>query len=175
MGQPIAPYSMRHKVILSGTPPQQDAKRALPMMQYNSAGQLVPAMRTNKKGNRVPRVRMVTAASVEQWRTGAQFEARAQMRGKDPLAGLVEIEAKLYFKRPKNEGVGDPVLAGCTPDFDNAAKIFDDALKGIVFGDDRTIAIARIEKWYTASEGFGPTEPRTEVEAWEVDKHGRRK
>ena len=75
-----------------------------------------------------------------------QWEARAQWKGK-PLEGDVAVHVTFYFGTKRKA------------DLDNFNKLWQDALSGIVYGDDSQIAELHLKR------GYDKNLPRIEVRA----------
>lgn len=63
-----------------------------------------------------------------------------------PYDKPVEIRAICQYTRPKSRPTA--TWKDTTPDWDNLAKPVQDALTGLVFTDDKTVALARVAKVY---------------------------
>ena len=84
------------------------------------------------------------------------YAARAVMRGKKPLSGVLAVRViarfaipKGWTKAQKTEALTSTVWHGKRPDADNVLKMLD-ALNGIVFDDDCQIASVTVDKIYSA-------------------------
>lgn len=63
-----------------------------------------------------------------------------------PYDKPVEIRAVCQYERPKSRPTA--TWKDTTPDWDNLAKPIQDSLTGLVFTDDKTVALARVAKVY---------------------------
>ena len=63
-----------------------------------------------------------------------------------PYDKPVEIRMVCQYERPKSRPTA--TWKDTTPDWDNLAKPVQDALTGLVFTDDKTVALARVAKVY---------------------------
>ena len=78
-------------------------------------------------------------------KTAYQWEAKTQWKEK-PMEGDVELWVTFYFKTKRKR------------DLDNANKLWQDALAGVVYHDDSQIAHLHLEREYD------PIHPRIEIE-----------
>lgn len=95
---------------------------------------------------------------LEAWVEAVQWKAKAAMRSREPLAGLVEVGIVFFRKRPKNHyGTGRnerllkdtaPAAPGVTPDWDKLARSVGDALIGYCYTDDSVVVDALVRKRY---------------------------
>lgn len=91
----------------------------------------------------------------------ADIAAFAHAAGVRPIAGPVEVGIVALFPRPKRlmrKRDNDCwILAECKPDADNVAKSVCDALIGVAYADDASVAVLRCEKYYHAKGGVPAT------------------
>ena len=72
------------------------------------------------------------------------------------------VMIKLVFRMPRPERLkrrSSPIVALphiVKPDADNLAKAALDALRGLVFSDDKRVFKMAVEKWYVDKDGAGP-------------------
>jgi Holliday junction resolvase RusA-like endonuclease len=89
----------------------------------------------------VPNVRgrrTVKNAPLAKWQTRVATAARLAMDGRGPYHGHVKILLKFALV---------PATNGSEPDWTNLAKGAEDAIQGIVIGNDRKVVRAYTEKW----------------------------
>ena len=92
------------------------------------------------------------------WRNAVAGAAIAAMRGADPEAGPLFLEAVFAFPRPKahfgtgrNAGTlkrSAPPYCATIPDLDKLLRAVGDACKGIIWRDDSQLVQVRAEKVY---------------------------
>lgn len=92
----------------------------------------------------------------------------AKAAGVQLLHTAVALHVRAYFKTPNHwSGVrmqhaeNGEIRPTKRPDFDNIAKLAGDALNGICWDDDKQIATAAIEKFYSEF-------PRVEISYWPI-------
>ncbi len=126
-----------------GRPQQRGSKRAMPLK--NGKTIMVDANKNSRA-----------------WMDAVAAEAAAAWDGRDLLQGPVAISVTFEFKRPKAHlrKNGDvkpaaPELFTSSPDLDKLLRALGDALTGVVYADDRQVALYHdCEKRYTlSSEG----------------------
>lgn len=87
-----------------------------------------------------------------------------------PLIGLVQVEIKAYWEWPKSKHRKTKPLPECLhnskPDPDNILKSVLDGMNGTVYGDDKQVAIVRLEKWRARQGDVA----RTEITITSLDK-----
>ena len=108
---------------------------------------------------RLGRGRTYTDAKTVAFEKAVGFQARAQMRGA-PLTGPLKITITCAFEMPRSWSKKKrAALAGRPhtqkPDADNVLKAIADALNGIVYADDKQLAIMTVEKRWAERGGFG--------------------
>lgn len=88
-----------------------------------------------------------------------QWAAR-QQTGESLLTGVLGVLVLAVFpvpgswsKRKRQEALAGLVRPGVKPDFDNVAKLYCDALNGIVWEDDKQIVDGRCIKIYGQQPG----------------------
>lgn len=108
-----------------------------------------------------------TAAETRAYERALAQVAALHMRGREPEELPVRLDVVAYLPVPPswNAGKRDAALAGALvpnakPDWDNIGKTMD-ALKGIVWADDKQVADARVRKLYSER-------PRLEVNVWRI-------
>lgn len=98
------------------------------------------------------------------WMAAVAQAAAESINGQDLLFGPLRLTAKFKFKRPQSHFAkrkGGPVLkpdapehVTSTPDLDKLLRAIGDAMTGVVYGDDKQIAMVSAWKIYTeSSEG----------------------
>jgi Holliday junction resolvase RusA-like endonuclease len=103
---------------------------------------------------------------VKGWKQEIGIVAGVLMKGRDPYAGPLALYAKFYSQRPKGHsgrhGVKSsaPKFPVVKPDTTKLLRPLEDALTGIVWGDDAQIVKQYAEKKYCATG----EEARVEVE-----------
>lgn len=100
------------------------------------------------------------------WKLQVGMVAGVLMRGRDPYSGPLGLYVTFYRERPKGHfgvhGVkpSAPKFPVTKPDTTKLLRPFEDALTGIIWGDDAQIVTQHAEKRYCATG----EEPRVEVE-----------
>ena len=94
-----------------------------------------------------------TPAKCKEYKEAVAIVAKAAMRGRKPLTGVISCDCYFVFEPPKSTPKGkiiDMIHAYHTtkPDTDNLLKAITDSLSGIVYVDDKQIAVIRGEKRY---------------------------
>ena len=76
-----------------------------------------------------------------------------------PLEGAIELQIAFYFPIPKSvnkmlrqQMLNQVVLPCKKPDLDNLAYLVSNALKGLVYVDDKQVCVEKIFKFYGAKE-----------------------
>ena len=77
-----------------------------------------------------------------------------------PLEGALKLDVTFFMKRPK---ATPNTVVYCTkrPDLDNMEKLLNDALQGVLFGDDSQVCLIVSEKIYG-------DDPKTEITYAEI-------
>lgn len=98
-------------------------------------------------------VRMYTPVRTKAYEDVIISEARACMGARALMAGPVAIEMEIYHsvrkswtKAKKAAARLGTVVPTIKPDFDNVAKVFCDALNGVVWVDDTQVITATVHK-----------------------------
>lgn len=123
-----------------GRPQQRGSKRAMPLKNGKTI-----MVDDNKKSR--------------SWMDTVAAEAAAAWNGRDLLQGPVAISVAFEFKRPKSHMRSNgeikpaaPELFTSSPDLDKLLRALGDAMTGVVYADDRQVALYReCEKRYTLS------------------------
>jgi len=109
-------------------------------------------------------VSMYTPAEVRKWQITAKQLAITQMKGKPPLAGMLEVDIRVYLPVPKSMSkakqawaLNGTIRPTTRPDADNYSKSICDSLTGVAWLDDAQIVQLNIGKWYSER-------PRVEIE-----------
>lgn len=114
-----------------------------------------------------------TPAKTKKWKQRVSDAAREAMGSTPRLeAGPVRLTIRVYFERPstmvwKTRPMPE-VPAERYEDWDNLGKAISDGMNGIVYRDDRQVAVGVVEKWICAGPGYGEVRPRVEVEVEEM-------
>jgi Holliday junction resolvase RusA-like endonuclease len=113
-------------------------------------------------------VKMYSPAEVKKWQYNAHRLAIDQMKGKTPLAGMLNVSVKVYLPVPKSMSrkKTEMALSGrlrpiTRPDADNYSKSICDSMTGVLWLDDAQIVSLRVDKWYA-------DKPRVEIEVAEL-------
>jgi Holliday junction resolvase RusA-like endonuclease len=84
-----------------------------------------------------------------------RLAAKEAMRGREPLKGAVKMRMTAYFRTPASwsrKKADDAVYKKSKPDIDNIAKAVGDAVRGICYGDDASVAWLEALKLYGSEE-----------------------
>lgn len=96
-----------------------------------------------------------TPEATRQHEASVGWLAQQAMGGRPPIAGPVRLLVIQTFAVPaswsrkqRERALAGAVRPTVKPDWDNLGKLVADALNGIVYGDDKQVASATVEKWY---------------------------
>ena len=108
----------------------------------------------------------VTPAKTREAEGEVGWLAREAMQGSEPMTGAVCVEMAIYYPIPKSwpkkrqeDARSKRLRPTVRPDIDNIAKLFKDAVNGILWKDDSQVVDLHVRKWYSDS-------PRTEVKVY---------
>lgn len=93
---------------------------------------------------------------VRGYRGSIAAAAKEAMNGRQPVSGPMQVTVTFVLARPKALRVGLRCWAPVKPDVDNLLKALYDAVKGVVWLDDKQVVSERSQKVYAAT-GEGPT------------------
>jgi Holliday junction resolvase RusA-like endonuclease len=104
------------------------------------------------------------------WRSSVASAAAGQMVGRYPMLGAIELDVTFHMPRPKAHYRKDgslkpdaPEWHEVRPDATKLLRALEDAMSGIVWGDDSQVVRQSVRKVY-ANEGG----PRVDVTATEI-------
>lgn len=97
-----------------------------------------------------PRAYLPADHAVHAWRACVTMVARSSCP--KPLSGPLELSLTFLLPRPKRLRQGSRVRHTAKPDRSNLEKAVEDAMNGIVWGDDSQVCAGEVEKWYAASD-----------------------
>jgi len=86
------------------------------------------------------------------WRQRIASEAQRAMGGRELLAGPLVLEAVFSLPRPKSRRAGDH-YPDRQPDLSKLVRALEDALSGVVYGDDAQLVDERVSKRYAGDLG----------------------
>ena len=98
---------------------------------------------------------------VKAYREYVSTVAKAAMRGREPLSGVLEMSCAFFFTPPKSTPKKELSMMYGTyhtkkPDADNLVKCVQDSLNGICYVDDSQVAVLNARKYYA-------DKPRAEI------------
>lgn len=111
-----------------------------------------------RRGNTVVLLEGTTAgqrARHKAWRDAVAAAAKVAAEGREPMSGPLEVEILFRFpmpaSRPKQEKVLGRKWKVTTPDLDKLARSTLDGMSGIIYTDDRTVAVLIASKYETVT------------------------
>lgn len=100
-------------------------------------------------------VRMHTPERTARYENLVSLSASAAMAGRAPFAGPVEMDLVIvtvppasWSKKKRAAALAGEVRPTSKPDCSNVLKGIEDAMNGIVFGDDKQVTDVRVRKRY---------------------------
>lgn len=100
-------------------------------------------------------VRMHTPERTARYENLVRLSASAAMAGRAPFAGPVEMDLVIvtvppasWSKKKRAAALAGEVRPTSKPDCSNVLKGIEDAMNGIVFGDDKQVTDVRVRKRY---------------------------
>lgn len=111
-------------------------------------------------GPRGSHARVYTPKTADGWKASVAHEAGLAFAD-GPMPGPAYVSLEFYFARPKSHWTKNGNLTKSAPrvwhtqrpDADNLAKAVLDALKGIAFVDDVSVAVLRVSKLWADWQG----------------------
>ncbi len=112
--------------------------------------------------------RMYNKKKLVDWMNYVSLMAKQAMKGRDPLLGAVHMNLTIYRhvptswnKKRTSDALKGYVFPVTTPDRSNHLKPIEDALNGIVYGDDSQIVSGMTNKRYAERD-------YVEIEVWSL-------
>lgn len=92
---------------------------------------------------------------VKDWRSLVSLAAKAAMGDAVPMDGPIEMIVSFYFPRPKSHSRKRRLSTWHTskPDASKVLRAVEDAMTGIVFGDDSQLCAINVTKFYDDHPG----------------------
>lgn len=118
--------------------------------------------------------RIFTPAKTKSWKQRVGNEAARAMEGvsRFEVGVAVRLVIRVWFERPQSlvwkTRPMPPMVASQYEDWDNLGKAISDGMNGVVYRDDRQVAVGIVEKWICPGPGYGDVRPRVEVEVEEI-------
>ena len=126
---------------------------------FTVEGVPVPWARAGSRGKR-----RYTPASMAVYKLCVGMEARMAMKAGEPSRGPVEIRysfglpvPKSWSKKDRAAALRSDIFPTVKPDLDNLEKLISDALKQIVYDDDKQICDSYTTKRYSGRAGVTVT------------------
>lgn len=148
-------------LFIEGTPAPGGSKTAF-AMRRGKGGPLV------LRPNGAPVINMVDAGGKgnAQWKKDVKIQAQAWMRGAKPFEGALKVEFIFFIRRPKahyRTGANSHLLREDAPEHHiqkpdalKFARSTEDAMTGVVWGDDcQTVRVCSEKRWAVSSEKSG--------------------
>lgn len=109
-----------------------------------------------------------TPAEVRKWQITAKSLAIEQMKGHNPMVGMLDVNIRVYLpvplamsKKKQALALSGAIRPITRPDCDNYSKSICDSLNQVAWRDDAQIVQLSVGKWYSLK-------PRVEIEVREI-------